>query len=79
MTFFLGSIISEDFRTLGAVINNRILQRSSVVDAIFEISIDVVITEELRHDGGVVVAYCPVQCGGVVAGLNIHIYPWMVQ
>ena len=57
---------------------NRPLQRSFVAVS-FEISIDVVITEELRHDVGVVVAYCPVQCGPVAAVLNIHIYPWMVQ
>ena len=67
------------FHTLGVVLINRHLQRSSVVVAIFEISIDVVITEELRHDGGVVVGCCKVQCGVVAAVLNIQINPLMVH
>ena len=50
---------------------NRPIQRSVVV-AIFEINIDVVITEELRHDGGVVVEYCTVQCGAVVAAVLMN-------
>jgi hypothetical protein len=62
-------MVFEDFHTLVVVPSNRILQRS-VVELIFEISIDVVIiTEELRHDGGVVEGYCIVQCG---VGCRVH-------
>ena len=51
-------MVFEDVHTLVVVPSNRNLQRSSVA-VIFEISIDVVIiTEELRHDGGVVEGYC---------------------
>ena len=58
-------MLSEYSHTLGMSPINRTLQRSSV-DVIFETSIHLVITQELRHDGGVVVAYCTVQCGAVV-------------
>ena len=71
-------MLCEYRHTLGMYPINRHLQRSFVV-AIFETSIDLVITQELRYDGGVVVAYCPVQCGEVVAVLNIQINPRMVH
>jgi hypothetical protein len=45
-------MLSEYRHTLGMSPINRKLQRSSV-PAIFETSIDLVITQELRHDGGV--------------------------
>ena len=44
-----------------------------------ETSIDPIITEELCEDGGVVVDYCIVQCGEVVAVLNIQINLRMVH
>ena len=72
-------MLSEYRHTLGSVSPiNRILQRSFVV-VIFETSIDLVITQELRYDGGVVVDYCKVQCGVVVAVLNIQINTRMVH
>ena len=54
---FRCSMLSEYSHTLGSSPINRHLQRSSVVVLIFETSIDLVITQELRHDGGVVVEY----------------------
>jgi hypothetical protein len=77
-------MLSEYRHTLGSSPNNRKLQRSSVV-AIFETSIHLVITQELRYDGGVVEVYCTVQCGvvgqsGVVGvTLNIQIHTRMVH
>ena len=67
-------MLSEYRHTLGGVhvfILNRILQRSSV-KPIFETSIHLVITQELRYDGGVVVEYCTVQCGAVVAAVLMN-------
>ena len=64
LLLFRCSMLSEYSHTLGSSINNRILQRS-VVDVIFETSIHLVITQELRYDGGAVVVYCTVQCGEV--------------
>ena len=71
-------MLSEYRHTLGSSAINRTLQRSSV-EAIFETSIDLVITQELRYDGGVVVGYCPMQCGVVDAALNIQIHSRAVQ
>ena len=72
-------MLSEYRHTLGMSAINRILQRSSVV-LIFETSIDLVITQELRYDDGVVVGYCIVQCGVVDAAvLNIQIHTRMVH
>ena len=51
------SMLSEYRHTLGMFHTNRTLQRSVVV-VIFETSIHLVITQELRYDGGVVVVYC---------------------
>ena len=62
LLLFRCSMLSEYSHTLGMSPINRILQRSSVV-VIFETSIYLVITQELRYDGGVVVVYCQVQCG----------------
>ena len=61
-------MLTEYRHMLGLSPNNRILQRSPVV-VIFETSIHLVITQELRHDGGVVVlpntSTTPTQHGGV--------------
>ena len=64
-------MLSEYRHTLVSSQNNRKLQRSSV-EAIFETSIHLVITQELRYDGGVVVEYCTVQCGAVVAAVLMN-------
>ena len=65
-------MLPQDLDTLAVSTNNRMLQRC-VEDALtsFETKIDPIITKELRNDGGVVLGYCPVQCGVVAAALNI--------
>ena len=69
----------QDLYTLVAsTMTNRSLQWCADV-VHFETKINPFITQELSQDGGVVLPYCPVQCGGVVAVLNIHIYPLMVH
>ena len=54
LLLFRCSMLSEYSHTLGISPINRNLQRSFVV-VIFETSIHLVITQELRHDGGAVV------------------------
>ena len=75
---FRCSMLSEYRHTLGSFPINRMLQRSSV-DVTFETRIHLVITQELRYDGGVVVDHCPVQCGLVGVTLNIQIHTRMVH
>ena len=64
-------MLSEYRHTLGMSAINRILQRSVVV-VIFETSIHLVITQELRHDGGLFVEYCPVQCSFILVCIRSH-------
>ena len=47
----------------------------------FQTTVNPSITQQLSHDGGAVVVYCPVQCGVVapVVALNIQITPRCVD
>ena len=73
------SMLSEYRHTLRLSIINRIIQRSFVV-GIYLTSIDVVITQELRHDVVMVVVCCTVQCGAVTPVIHdIQINPRMVH
>ena len=56
-SLFRGFMLSEYLNTLKVSTINRIIQRSFVV-GIYLTSIDVVITQELRHDVVMVVVCC---------------------